>query len=33
VGEDGGLTLLDVKPTGNPATGKSGTADSWPMPP
>jgi 6-phosphogluconolactonase (cycloisomerase 2 family) len=28
VGEDGGLTLLDVKPTGNPATGRSGTADS-----
>jgi hypothetical protein len=28
VGEDGGLTLLDVKPTGNPATGKSGSADS-----
>jgi 6-phosphogluconolactonase (cycloisomerase 2 family) len=28
VGEDGRLTLLDVKPTGNPATGRSGTADS-----
>jgi 6-phosphogluconolactonase (cycloisomerase 2 family) len=28
VGEDGGLTLLDVKPTGNPAAGRSGTADS-----
>ena len=28
MGEDGGLTLLDVKPTGNPATGKSGSADS-----
>jgi 6-phosphogluconolactonase (cycloisomerase 2 family) len=28
VGEDGGLTLLDVKPTGNPATGRSGSADS-----
>jgi 6-phosphogluconolactonase (cycloisomerase 2 family) len=28
VGEDGRLTLLDVKPTGNAATGRSGTADS-----
>ncbi len=28
VGEGGKLTLLDVKPTGNPATGRSGTADS-----
>jgi 6-phosphogluconolactonase (cycloisomerase 2 family) len=28
VGEDGGVTLLDVKPTGNPATGRSGSADS-----
>ncbi len=28
VGKDGRLTLLDVKPTGNAATGRSGTADS-----
>jgi hypothetical protein len=28
VGEDGQLTLLDVKPTGNAVTGRSGTADS-----
>jgi 6-phosphogluconolactonase (cycloisomerase 2 family) len=28
VGEDGRLTLLDVKPTGNPVEGKSGTAKS-----
>jgi hypothetical protein len=28
VGEDGRLTLLDVKPTGNTVTGRSGTADS-----
>src|SRR5262245_27776396 len=28
VGEDGGLTLLDVKPTGNPVEGPSGTAKS-----
>src|SRR6266436_3891371 len=28
VGDDGQLTLLDVKPTGNAATGRSGTADS-----
>jgi hypothetical protein len=28
VGEDGKLTLLDVKPTGNPAEGPSGTAKS-----
>src|SRR5215468_9815129 len=28
VGEDGRLTLLDVKPTGNPVVGKSGTAKS-----
>jgi hypothetical protein len=28
VGEDGRLTLLDVKPTGNAVTGRSGTADS-----
>src|ERR687892_130035 len=28
VGEDGRLTLLDVKPTGNPVTGRSGTAKS-----
>ena len=28
VGEDGGLTLLDVKPTGNPVEGRSGTAKS-----
>ncbi|HEV3406790.1 MAG TPA: hypothetical protein VG364_09315 [Candidatus Dormibacteraeota bacterium] len=28
VGEDGRLTLLDVKPTGNGVTGRSGTADS-----
>lgn len=28
VGEDGQLTLLDVKPTGNPVQGKSGTAKS-----
>ena len=28
VSEDGRLTLLDVKPTGNPVEGKSGTAKS-----
>ncbi len=28
MGKDGRLTLLDVKPTGNAATGRSGTADS-----
>src|SRR5260221_7660814 len=28
VGEDGRLTLLDVKPTGNPVEGRSGTAKS-----
>src|SRR5215831_11485482 len=28
VGEDGRLTLLDCKPTGNPVEGKSGTAKS-----
>src|SRR5215831_14110785 len=28
VGDDGRLTLLDVKPTGNPVVGKSGTAKS-----
>jgi 6-phosphogluconolactonase (cycloisomerase 2 family) len=28
VGEDGRLTLLDLKPTGNPVEGKSGTAKS-----
>ena len=28
VGKDGGLTLLDVKPTGNAVKGKSGTAKS-----
>src|SRR6516225_3798186 len=28
VGEDGRLTLLDVRPTGNPVEGKSGTAKS-----
>jgi 6-phosphogluconolactonase (cycloisomerase 2 family) len=28
VGEDGQLTLLDVKPTGNPVEGRSGTAKS-----
>jgi 6-phosphogluconolactonase (cycloisomerase 2 family) len=28
VGEDGRLTLVDVKPTGNAVTGKSGSADS-----
>lgn len=28
VGEDGRLTLLDVKPTGNPVTERSGTAKS-----
>jgi hypothetical protein len=28
VGEDGQLTLLDVKPTGNAVTGRSGTAKS-----
>jgi 6-phosphogluconolactonase (cycloisomerase 2 family) len=28
VGEDGELTLLDVKPTGNPVEGRSGTAKS-----
>jgi hypothetical protein len=28
VGEGGQLTLLDVKPTGNAVTGRSGTADS-----
>ncbi|HZD67505.1 MAG TPA: beta-propeller fold lactonase family protein [Actinomycetes bacterium] len=28
VGEDGKLTLLDAKPTGNAVTGRSGTADS-----
>jgi len=28
VGEDGRLTLVDVKPTGNPVEGKSGTAKS-----
>jgi 6-phosphogluconolactonase (cycloisomerase 2 family) len=28
VSEDGGLTLLDVKPTDNPVEGKSGTAKS-----
>src|SRR6267378_5260857 len=28
VAEDGRLTLLDVKPTGNPVEGKSGTAKS-----
>ena len=28
VGEDGQLTLLDVKPTGNAVAGRSGTADS-----
>ncbi len=28
VGADGGLTLLDVQPTGQPVTGKSGTAKS-----
>jgi 6-phosphogluconolactonase (cycloisomerase 2 family) len=28
VGEEGRLTLLDVKPTGNPVEGKSGTAKS-----
>ena len=27
-GKDGRLTLLDVKPTGNPVEGKSGTAKS-----
>src|SRR6266436_3821136 len=28
VGEDGRLTLVDVKPTGNPVEGRSGTAKS-----
>ena len=28
VGEDGALTLVDVKPTGNPVEGRSGTAKS-----
>jgi 6-phosphogluconolactonase (cycloisomerase 2 family) len=28
VGDDGQLTLLDVKPTGNAVTGRSGSADS-----
>jgi len=28
VGEDGGLTLVDCKPTGNPVEGRSGTAKS-----
>src|SRR5262249_21385402 len=28
VGDDGRLTLLDVKPTGNPVEGRSGTAKS-----
>lgn len=28
VGDDGTLTLLDVEPTGNPVTGRSGSADS-----
>src|SRR5579863_2236126 len=28
VAEDGGLTLADCKPTGNPVMGKSGTAKS-----
>ena len=28
VGADGGLTLVDVKPTGNPVEGRSGTAKS-----
>jgi len=28
VGQDGKLTLLDVKPTGNPVEGRSGTAKS-----
>jgi 6-phosphogluconolactonase (cycloisomerase 2 family) len=28
VGEDGRLTLLDIKPTGNPVEGRSGTAKS-----
>jgi 6-phosphogluconolactonase (cycloisomerase 2 family) len=28
VGQDGALTLVDVKPTGNPVEGKSGTAKS-----
>jgi hypothetical protein len=28
VGEDGRLTLLDLKPTGNPVEGRSGTAKS-----
>src|SRR5262245_37156731 len=28
VGEDGRLTLLDCKPTGNPVEGRSGTAKS-----
>src|SRR4029077_2811220 len=28
IGEEGRLTLLDVKPTGNPVEGRSGTAKS-----